>query len=47
MKQYVRGCHFHNSSEIHYRHLVSDVHDHRQVVSDKQIGEVELLLQVI
>ena len=46
VEQFVRGCHFHNPSEIHDRHPVADMFDHRQIVGDKQIGEIIFLLQI-
>ena len=33
-------------AEIHHDHLVGEVPDHREIVRDEQIGEVELLLQL-
>ena len=34
-------------AQIHHGHAVADVLDHRQVVGDEQVGEAELLLQVL
>ena len=33
-------------AQVHHRHPVADVPDHRQLVGDEQVGQVELLLQV-
>ena len=35
-----------DAAEIHHRHAVADVLDHREVVRDEQVGEPELVLQV-
>ena len=34
-------------AEIHHRHPVGDVLDHRQIVADEQVGNPELRLQVL
>ena len=34
-------------AEVHHRHAVAHVADHRHVVGDQQHGERELLLQVL
>src|SRR3546814_1409400 len=36
----------HHAAEIHDDHAVGDVLDHREVVADEEIGEVEVLAQV-
>ena len=48
-----RGCEhrrpgvLHDPAEVHHRHPVGDVLHHRQVVRDEQVGQPELLLQVL
>ena len=37
----------HDFAHIHHGHLVADMLDHAKVVRDKEIGQVELLLQVL
>ena len=34
-------------ADVHHRHPVADVLDHAQVVGDEQVGQAELLLQVL
>src|ERR687894_515521 len=41
----VRDLHY--LAEVHHRHPVRDVLDHREGVGDEDVGEVELLLQVL
>ena len=36
-----------DAAEVHHRHAVADVLDHRQVVRDEQVGQPELGLQVL
>ena len=37
----------HNLAEVHDRHPVADVAHHAQVVGDEQVGETELVLQLL
>ena len=39
------GPHLDDLAQIHHRHPVRDVVDHRHVVADEEIGHVELFLQ--
>jgi hypothetical protein len=39
--------HFDDLAEVHHRHARGDVLHHRQVVSDKDIGQAEAPLQVL
>ncbi len=41
------GRGLHDPAEVHDRDPVGDVPDHRQVVRDEQVGQAELLLQVL
>ena len=36
----------HDAAEVHHRHPVADVLDHREIVGDEQEGELQLVLQV-
>ena len=40
------GGDFNNAAEVHHRDAITDVLHHRQIVRDKEIGEVKLFLQV-
>ena len=40
-----RGCHLHHLAQVHDGDPVRYVFDHRQVVSDEEVGQAELLLQ--
>jgi len=40
------GAAFHDLAQIHHGHAVRDVFDHREIVRDEQIGEVELFAQL-
>lgn len=44
----LRACsHLDNLTEIHHRHAVADLFDHRHVVGDEEIGDAELRLQLL
>ena len=34
-------------AQVHHRHLIGEVLDHRQVVRDEQVRDVQLVLQVV
>lgn len=38
---------FEDLAEIHYRHAVADLADHRKVVGDKDVSEAVFLLQLL
>ena len=40
------GAHFYRAAQVHHQYRVSHMPHHRQVVRDKHVGSVELLLQV-
>src|SRR3989440_574267 len=44
--QVTRGRYLHHLAHIHHGDAVRDVLDHRQVVGDEKVGQVELLLEV-
>ena len=39
--------HLDQIADVHHRHPVGDMLDHAQIVGDEQIGEIELLLQLL
>jgi len=41
----LRG-HLHNFPEIHHRHMITEILNHREIVRDKKIGQSELFLQI-
>lgn len=41
----VRRTQLHDLPQIHYRHPVAHVPDHRDVVRDQHVGQISLLLQ--
>ncbi len=43
----IRGPGFHDFAQIHHRDTVGQVPDHPQVVGNEQVGEPELLLQLL
>src|SRR5437868_589538 len=43
----LRRCYLHDLAEIHHGDPIADLLDHRHVVRDEEIGEVELVLQVL
>src|SRR5712664_3333743 len=43
--QLTPGRYLHDLAEVHHRNSVGDVLDHRQVVRDEEVGEVELRLE--
>jgi hypothetical protein len=44
--EFLIGCQFHDSSQIHDSHAVADMLHHAQVMSNKEIGKPHLLLEL-
>ena len=47
LEQFLTGSEFYDFSQIHYGYAIRDVFDHGKVVSDKQVCQPKLLLQVL
>src|SRR5574340_326537 len=46
--QYVgRRAVFDDAPEVHHRHLVRQIFDHREIMSDEKVGEAKFVLQVL
>ena len=45
-KQLISFCQFDYLPQIHHRYPVRDLSDHSQIMSDKDIGQVKITLQV-
>ena len=47
LEDLVAGADLDDLAEVHHRHPVGDVAHHRQVVGDEEVGEAELVLQLL
>lgn len=46
VKDLLNGTVLNNLPLVHHRHLIADVVNHAEVVSDKYVGQVKLLLNI-
>ena len=45
-KQFIPAGVFHRRAQVHDHHLVGDMVDNREIVADKEVGQVIFILQV-
>ena len=45
--QLITGSKFHDHTQIHHRNTIADMPNHGKIVGDKEISQVELLLQLL